>query len=264
MEKRHIMGEDKISEFLADMLRKYPKMQENFSYQSTQNDPLFATHGHHSGDDNTCESRPVKRLKYRNPGDPVVHYGLIASGNQVIKDATTRDQFRQELGGDVLCFEMEAAGLMDTFPCVVIRGICDYADYHKNDLWQGYAAAAAAACAKELLGIIQRNRVADTLTAADRLSASRTVCFAVPFERDSKFIGREGIITEIDRRFEVQRRVALAGIGGVGWVYLVMRADIPLTCPTENPRSPLNTAIDSEISILRAMSSGYMPALSTG
>jgi nucleoside phosphorylase len=218
MEKRHIMGENKISEFLADMLRKYPKMQENFSYQTTHNDPLFATHGRHSGDDNTSESRPVKRLKYRSPGDPVVHYGLIASGNQVIKDAATRDQLRQELGGDVLCFEMEAVGLMDTFPCVVIRGICDYADYRKNDLWQGYAAASAAACAKELLGIMQSSRVADTLTAADRLSASRTVCFSVPFERDSKFIGREDVIAEIDRRFEVQRRVALAGIGGVGWV----------------------------------------------
>jgi nucleoside phosphorylase len=218
MEKRHIMGENKISEFLADMLRKFPKMQEKFSYQSTRNDPLFATHARHSGDDNTSESRPVKRLKCRSPGDPVVHYGLIASGNQVIKDAATRDQLRQELGGDVLCFEMETVGLMDTFPCVVIRGICDYADYRKNDLWQGYAAASAAACARELLGIIQSSRVADTLTAADRPSASRTVCFAVPFERDSKFIGREDVIAEIDRRFEVQRRVALAGIGGVGWV----------------------------------------------
>jgi hypothetical protein len=92
----------------------------------------------------------------------------------VIKDAATRDQLRQELGGDVLCFEMEAAGLMDTFPCIVIRGICDYADYRKNDLWQGYAAATAAACAKELLGIIQRNRVAGTIPAADELFPSRT------------------------------------------------------------------------------------------
>jgi hypothetical protein len=86
----------------------------------------------------------------------------------------------------------------------------------------------------------------------------------VPFERDSKFIGREDIIAEIGRRFEVQRRVALAGIGGVGWVCLVTRFDISLTCPIGNPRSPLNTAIDSEISILRAMFSGYMPTLSIG
>jgi hypothetical protein len=86
----------------------------------------------------------------------------------------------------------------------------------------------------------------------------------VPFERDPKFIGREDIIAEIGRQFEVQRRVALAGIGGVGWVYLVTRFDILLTCPTGSPRLPLNTAIDSETSILRAIFSGYMPALSIG
>ncbi|KAK2049327.1 purine and uridine phosphorylase [Colletotrichum somersetense] len=65
----------------------------------------------------------------------------------------TRDKYSQELGG-VLCFEMEAAGLMNRFPCIVIRGICDYADAHKNKQWQPYAAATAAAYAKELLHII--------------------------------------------------------------------------------------------------------------
>jgi len=39
---------------------------------------------------------------------------------------------------------MEAAGLMDEFSCLVIRGICDYADLHKNKRWQPYAAATAA------------------------------------------------------------------------------------------------------------------------
>ena len=52
---------------------------------------------------------------------------------------------------EVLCFEMEAAGLMLDFPCLVVRGICDYADSHKNKIWQKYAAATAAAFAKELL-----------------------------------------------------------------------------------------------------------------
>jgi nucleoside phosphorylase len=64
-----------------------------------------------------------------------------------------------ELGGTVLCFEMEAAGLMNSFPCLIIRGICDYADSHKNKKWQPYAAVAAAACAKELLSIIPATEV---------------------------------------------------------------------------------------------------------
>jgi len=64
-----------------------------------------------------------------------VHYGLIASGNQVIKDAEFRDRLNNSIGGSVLCVEMEAAGLINDFPCLVIRGICDYADSHKNKDW---------------------------------------------------------------------------------------------------------------------------------
>jgi nucleoside phosphorylase len=52
-----------------------------------------------------------------------VHYGLIASGNKVIKNAKLRDELNKSLGGNVLCIEMEAAGLMDNFPCIVIRGM---------------------------------------------------------------------------------------------------------------------------------------------
>ncbi|GKT57471.1 kinesin light chain [Colletotrichum tofieldiae] len=52
-----------------------------------------------------------------------------------MKDDLTLDRYSQELGG-ILCFEMEAVGLMKTFPCIVVRGICDYADAHKNKRWQ--------------------------------------------------------------------------------------------------------------------------------
>ncbi|KAI8205549.1 Pfs, NB-ARC and Ankyrin domain protein [Colletotrichum sp. SAR 10_86] len=84
---------------------------------------------------------------------PEIHYGLIASGDRVIKSTANRNEIIQNVG-DVLCFEMEAAGLMTEFPCIVIRGISDYADSHKNDDWQHYAAATAAACTKELLGYV--------------------------------------------------------------------------------------------------------------
>ncbi|KAI1839286.1 hypothetical protein JX266_014503, partial [Neoarthrinium moseri] len=66
---------------------------------------------------------------------PVVHYGLIASANQLMKGAAVRDRLSAERG--VLWFEMEAAGLVNHFPCVVVHGICDYADTHKNVTWQG-------------------------------------------------------------------------------------------------------------------------------
>ncbi|UKZ57113.1 hypothetical protein TrVGV298_010965, partial [Trichoderma virens] len=49
-----------------------------------------------------------------------VHYGLIASGNQVIMDAKERDRVDAEWERNALCIEMEAAGLWD-FPSIVIR-----------------------------------------------------------------------------------------------------------------------------------------------
>jgi nucleoside phosphorylase len=95
----------------------------------------------------------------------MVYYGLIASGNRVMRDARERDDISKKLGG-VLCFEMEAAGLMDRFPCLVIRGICDYADSHKNKIWQPYAAATASAYAKELLSVVSAAEVAETRTVS--------------------------------------------------------------------------------------------------
>jgi nucleoside phosphorylase len=78
----------------------------------------------------------------------IVHRGTIASGELVIKDAKKRDDLAQEYG--VLCFEMEAAGVLTDLPCMVIRGISDYCDSHKNDQWHGFAAAVAAAYARQL------------------------------------------------------------------------------------------------------------------
>jgi hypothetical protein len=67
---------------------------------------------------------------------------------------------------------MEAAGLTNEFPCIVIRGICDYADTHKNDVWQKYAAITAAAFAKELLSVVKPTEVAGTKYAIDVISES--------------------------------------------------------------------------------------------
>jgi nucleoside phosphorylase len=127
-----------------------------FQRSKAGRDVLFeAAYDHSRGQ--TCDWCSVDRQEVRQPRESdqevVVHYGTIASGNQVMRSAAERDRVSEELGG-VLCFEMEAAGLMDSFPCLVIRGICDYADSHKNKAWQPYAAATAAAWAKEVLSVI--------------------------------------------------------------------------------------------------------------
>lgn len=102
----------------------------------------------HPGKELDMLHRHGKRIE-RLTAEPVVHYGLIASGNRLIKDSAFRDQLASE--HPVLCFEMEAAGVLKSFDSLVIRGICDYCDKDKNDVWQNYASAAAASYAKVLL-----------------------------------------------------------------------------------------------------------------
>ncbi|KAK2759245.1 nacht and ankyrin domain protein [Colletotrichum kahawae] len=51
---------------------------------------------------------------------------------------------------------MEVAGVDANSPCLVIRGISDYADSHKNDVWKSYAAGNAAVFARHLLEVIPR------------------------------------------------------------------------------------------------------------
>ena len=62
--------------------------------------------------------------------NPVVYYGLIISGDQVMRYGATKDRLRREL--DIFYFKIKAAGLMDKYSCFIIRGIYDYADSHKN------------------------------------------------------------------------------------------------------------------------------------
>jgi len=155
-----LRGRSRLSEYFSQLSRM-PKFQRD----NAGPDVLFeAAYDHEGGQ--TCglckREREVDRQR-RESEEVVVHYGTIASGNQVMKDGRTRDRVSRELGG-VLCFEMEAAGLMNSFPCLAIRGICDYADSHKNKRWQPYAAAAAAACAKEVLLVIPPAEVIKTRT----------------------------------------------------------------------------------------------------
>jgi nucleoside phosphorylase len=156
---KHMVEGDRLVERLAKMVQNNPKMAQTFVYQGAEHDYLYeSTYSHTGGETcNGCDIRQTVHREFRTTTDPHIHYGNIASGNEVIKDGQVRDRIAQELG--VICFEMEAAGLMDSFPCLVIRGICDYADSHKNKQWQPYAAATAAAYAKELLGVVKKQGV---------------------------------------------------------------------------------------------------------
>ncbi|KAF6816526.1 hypothetical protein CSOJ01_02908 [Colletotrichum sojae] len=116
-----------------------------------------ATYEHQSTPSDCSECDRLKLVPRRIRDYPLIHYGAIASGNQVMRSACQRDTLAREL--DIICFEMEAAGIMDIMPCLPIRGICDYADSHKNKAWQRYAAATAAAYARQLLAVMSVSKV---------------------------------------------------------------------------------------------------------
>ncbi|CAF9914193.1 MAG: hypothetical protein GOMPHAMPRED_008096 [Gomphillus americanus] len=113
------------------------------------------------------EYKPKSAALHRPP--LMAHYGPIASANQVMKNGRIRDQIAKPLG--ILCFEMEAAGLMDNFPCLVIRGVSDYCDARKMKTFQNYAAVVAAAYTKHLLSKVPLQDQEQVQAAKDHFDA---------------------------------------------------------------------------------------------
>ncbi|KAL4862434.1 hypothetical protein BDV12DRAFT_207213 [Aspergillus spectabilis] len=152
-----------LKESIQAVLEGNKRLKRKYAEPPFKTDQLFESQFAHPNSEASCgefcdSSKLIQRPKRTDEEDnPVIHYGLIASGNRVIKDAIFRDKLAAEQ--DILCFEMEAAGLINHFPCLVIRGICDYADSHKSKEWQGWAAMAAAAYARDLLYQIIPQRV---------------------------------------------------------------------------------------------------------
>ncbi|KAF3385839.1 Nephrocystin-3 [Talaromyces pinophilus] len=213
--KQIIEGKNNLDDMVRDALERHPSMKENFSLPEQDTDLLFDSSCHHAVKGDTCDKCDRDQLVERSPRKnraPSIHYGLIASGDQVMKDSETRDLLAKQHG--VLCFEMEAAGLMDGLPSLVIRGICDYCDSHKQKGWQGYAALVAAAYTKLLLSVVP---VSGTNLGSKKNNRVRH--WMVPLARNPRFIGREDEITKLERLFKGRdgpRRVAITGLGGVG------------------------------------------------
>jgi nucleoside phosphorylase len=165
-----------LEEAVERVLEKKPRLRRKYKRPDLSSDRLYRSEFVHPQDEARCPvvcgddpSRLVLRPERTEVEDnPAIHYGLIASANQLMKDASVRDTLAVEK--DVLCFEMEASGLMNHLPCLVIRGICDYADSHKNKEWQGFAAMTATAYAKDLLSRIPLNKVEAERRIVDILS----------------------------------------------------------------------------------------------
>jgi nucleoside phosphorylase len=150
-----IFDESKMPLYLSEIVQKDPV---TFTYPGPEQDVLFEPTYDHATietEESGCSHCDPDKIRSRQPRevqDPIVHYGLIASSHHLTRHGATRDKFAHKHG--ILCFETEATGLRDAAQYLVIRGICDYTDSHRSELWHAYAAAAAAAYAKEVLSFI--------------------------------------------------------------------------------------------------------------
>lgn len=190
LRSRHEFRQNSVPKYVSQMIERMesledanPDIRDMYQYQGSEYDQLFEANYEHGesgqilntseqGQNTTgeihrdprlpcpnCDKKSLVKRGARRTTNPVIHYGTIASADRVMRHGITRERLQKKY--DILCFEMEAAGLMNEFPCLVIRGICDYSDTHKHKIWQRYAAAAAAAYAKELLGVIPKEDVED-------------------------------------------------------------------------------------------------------
>ncbi|KAL4784900.1 purine and uridine phosphorylase [Aspergillus varians] len=216
--KRMASGKDDIPQIIQRVLDEHPSMKESFSPPEQHPDYLFHSSYRHANNDEDCGKCDPEQLVKRDLRDikaPYIHYGLIASADQVMKDSETRDRLAQQHG--ILCFEMEAAGIMDQLPCLVIRGVCDYCDSHKNKEWQEYAALTAAAYARALLEAVP--------LSANKQSRCSNSHWIVPFARNPRFVGREAEIARLEEALTPENgpsKIAIYGLGGIGKTQIVL------------------------------------------
>lgn len=160
-----IFDESQMPKYISEIVQKD---SVTFAHPGTEQDVLFELDCEHTTIDseedgcNHCNPDRIRPRQPRETQDPIVHYGLIASGHDLIRHGATRDKLAHKQGA--LCLETEVSGLKDVSKYLVIRGICDYADSHSSKLWHAYAAAAAAAYAKEVLSFIPTAPKATPLT----------------------------------------------------------------------------------------------------
>ncbi len=255
--------QQRTAHFLRELQCRKESYKHKYAYPGTAEDKLFESsyrHKHHSSlscicsechgkldpvcdealdsvcEDVGCDERYLvlrDRLEAKKQleqddidkvQEPAIHVGSFASGDTVMKSGEDRDKMARKEG--IVAFEMEAAGIWEELPCLVVKGVCDFSDCHKNKKWQNFAAATAAATAKAIL-----ERYIPTDGSRRRVEEDRPPAhWIVPFGRNKDFIGRESILAELLKRIPPNKdkndcqRTAIQGLGGVGKTQIALEA----------------------------------------
>ncbi|GIC85878.1 Pfs and NB-ARC domain protein [Aspergillus udagawae] len=157
-----------------------------------------------------------RRRSSENSNHINVHIGTFGCADRVMKSGEHRDLLEKNEG--IIGIEMEGAGVWDNLPCVIIKGVCDYADSHKNKAWQNYAAATAAAAAKALLWCWEHSAKAES-------RAVQKVDMPIPIPK-TVFSGRKIDLEQIERKLGRPERgrkgAVLWGLSGYGKTQLAL------------------------------------------
>ncbi|KAL4862810.1 hypothetical protein BDV12DRAFT_38799 [Aspergillus spectabilis] len=159
-------------------------------------------------DDLRCDETQIVRHRQSFESNISVHIGTVASGNRVMKSGQHRDRIAGEEG--VIGFEMEGAGVWGHVPCLIIKGVCDYADSHKSRAWQAYAAATGASAAKAFLEYWRPGK---------HKEGRKHRYLMIPFARNACFVGRQDEIRKLEKIImepDGPKKLAITGLGGVG------------------------------------------------
>jgi nucleoside phosphorylase len=116
LKTQHLKTGTRIPRYLAEMMTKYPRMRKTYASPGGAQDQLFLpTYDHQGGSAcSACDTTQLVTRESRAEDGPEVHYGTIGSANVDIRDGATRELSKEDMR--IFCLEMEAAGLVETFP----------------------------------------------------------------------------------------------------------------------------------------------------
>ncbi|RAQ74352.1 tetratricopeptide repeat domain protein [Aspergillus flavus] len=165
-----------------------------------------------------AQDQICRRRDWSEICSPTIQIGIVASADTVMKSSEYRDDLVKSEG--VIGFEMEGAGVWNNISCIIIKGVCDYVDSHKDKAWQAYAAATGAATANAFLEFW------------DPTVREGTNEFYIPLDLTGvpaieEFIGREEELSCLWKYLQPTnartRKVAvLHGLGGIGKTQLAI------------------------------------------
>ena len=124
LQAEHEIADSQVPSILDAAGKQNNKFARAYKHPGVENDLLYEENPDYQSDVKDSDPERVVLRSQRSFTAPSIHHGTIALGNELVEDAQMRREILAAVGQICICLEMEAAGLMNCFPCLVIRGVC--------------------------------------------------------------------------------------------------------------------------------------------